>query len=880
MRRLRSRVPASDAAGLRPGPRRGSSPVRTGPGPDPSTLPANDPFETAAVGMAFIALDNRFLRVNQALADLFGCTTGSLIGMSCADLTHPDDQAYSDEQIAALVAGERPRLDFEKRYVRADGSILVGRVTSALTVVDGETVIFSQLHDITREANSQDAQRRFDALAACSSDAMFWIALEPELSYRYISDSMAAMTGYAVEEFYADPDLGSRVLHPDDVAPVMALMADPAAVGPLPVRWIRRDGSILRLELRMSLLAEVDGVPTDLLGVARDITERVAGDRARARHVAQQETVNAFARRCASTGDLTSSFEEAVERIDRFAVADITAIWWELEPGGDFLLAAGAGFTALEPGRSVIGAVDSLPARVRTNHSIVRLDRPHDLPDSGLGGAFDHEAMTSGIGVPISTGGRVAGAVAVFGATSARLDADDVAFLEAIAAALGSCADRVNLEEQLAYASLHDSLTGLPNRTMLLDHLSRNLAMAGDGRIDAVAVCGIDDFQLLSEALGGDASDELLRQVATRLQEIDPEAVVARTSGDMFAIIIPMGVDDVRSGTIAAEIIAAMGGPFDLGDGMDDVHVSMSVGVAAGTSADVAGEVLGHALSALHKARSGGRGRWMHASGEEQAAAIHHLELISSLRAALGRGEIRAHFQPIISLSEGRIVGYEALARWSRPSGVEVMPDEFIPIAEETGLIGDLGISILDQACAFLATLEEAGDGGLMVTVNVSSRQMDDADLPARVDEVLARYDLPRMAVCLELTESVLVPGDKEMIERLSVLKRLGLSLAIDDFGTGYSSFAYLTQFPIDLLKLDRAFVTGLQGDVRRVAVARSIITLARALGIDVLAEGIETSAEREVLAGLDCVLGQGYLWSRAVPPAEAASLMVASRTD
>jgi EAL domain-containing protein (putative c-di-GMP-specific phosphodiesterase class I) len=249
-------------------------------------------------------------------------------------------------------------------------------------------------------------------------------------------------------------------------------------------------------------------------------------------------------------------------------------------------------------------------------------------------------------------------------------------------------------------------------------------------------------------------------------------------------------------------------------------------------------------------------------------------EAAAGMGDAIRTGAIRPWFQPIVCISRGEVVGYEALARWHREDGTVMPAAAFLPTAEAAGLVDALGMTILDQACAFLQRRRgEAMGHELMVGVNVSATQLDDRRLVDRVDSVLARYAIPRSAVCLEVTESALVPGDLTAVARLHVLKRLGISLALDDFGSTHASLSYLTQAPIDLLKLGPVFLADLRDDPRRMVIARSVIAMARELGIAVLAEGIETAEDRDLLSALGCELAQGYLWSPPVPAEEARSL-------
>jgi diguanylate cyclase len=724
-------------------------------------------------------------------------------------------------------------------------------------------------HGLLAAARTGAAEDRFRILARDLTDAVYWLELRPEPGIRFANGAASAMTGYTADELRADPELRHRIVHPDDRDLVAEPQPGAPGSDPVLLRWVARDGTVRWVEQRQSVLAVDDQGITDVLCVGRDMTLQVESDGAWARHSAQRDAVTALAIAGITTDDPGVVLKEAVTTVDRFVPADLCAVWWETGPGDELRLAAGVGFTELEVGRALVDAVDSHAARARDEQACTAFDNSAVIASLCIGGELAGEGVTSGAGVSILSGGRPVGALTVYFHGSAAIEPQDELFLQAVANTLGASADQAAFARHLHELSLRDPLTGLLNRTALLDELARGLDSAGQDALVAVAVCGVDDFRLLHEGLGSEAGDRALIEVARRLQPVaGPGSAIAR-SGSEFAFIIPRpdrmdALDDV-----ATEVMAAFREPMPVG--AEPCAVTVSVGLAVGTRGDDADEVLAHALLALHDAQHRGRSQWMLAAEHGNTRALRHLDLTSGLRGAVEREEIRAHFQPIVDLRAGDVVGYEALARWERSRGDTVPPDEFIAIAEDTGFINDIGLAMLDQACDFLEAERVADpDRALKITVNVSSRQLDEPDFPRRVEEILAGHTVPRLAICLELTESAVVPGDQRMLDRLNALKRLGVTLAIDDFGTGYSSFAYLSQLPIDLLKLDRTFVTGIQDDPRRIAVVSSIISLASALGIEVLAEGVETSQERDILAELDCGMAQGYLWGRPLSAHDA----------
>jgi diguanylate cyclase (GGDEF)-like protein/PAS domain S-box-containing protein len=837
-------------------------------------------FDVASIGLALSTLDGRMFRVNDALCELLGRDRDELQGLSWIDVTHPDDAASTQAQFEALADGRRRHLDLEKRYVRPDGSPVTAHVTSDVVSCGGTPFLLAQVRDVTSECEALAAvfatEQRWRSFTQSTAD-VFWVRDLVDRRFTYVSDSVFDMTGYAAAELYADPSIADRLVHTDDRHLLAELDLGIGAAGGALLRWLHRDGSVLWVEQRTTPVASIDGRPTEVVTVVRDVTDRVGSDMARARHDAQQRAVTAIAQTCIGERDHDVVLRVAIDEMERLVPADAIVIWWEAEPDGPFRLIAGSGSSAQWVGET-LDADASHPARVRATGGVTSMQRRGALDAGPEDDVLDRAGIRSGVGVPVRSGGRVVGAIASYSTSAGSWGPEDVTFLQAVATTIGACADRARFDEMLAVQSLHDRVTGLPNRVVLLEHLGRALEVASDEHTVVVAVCDLDDFGLFNEAMGHDFGDRLLHAFAERLAERIDGALVARSGGDELACVIVCAADDPRIDSFGSEIALAMRTPLSL-DGQE-VAITCTVGLSMATAPARVDDVLSAALVAMHQAKARGRGLWMYSSGDEQARAVRQLDLTTALRRAVRDGGVAAYFQPLVDLRTDAVVGFEALARWVAPDGRFVNPEEFVPLAERTGLIGALGLSMLDQACELLGRVRDLGVRlPVRVSVNVSSRQLEDPDFPRDVAETLWRHGVPAGSVCLELTESALVPDDRVLIERLHVLKRIGVRLAIDDFGTGYSSFAYLTQFPIDLLKLDRAFVTHLQDDPRRLAVAHSIIGLANTLSIPVVAEGVETESEREALARLGCDQGQGFLWSRAVPLARAVASLVTAST-
>jgi diguanylate cyclase (GGDEF)-like protein/PAS domain S-box-containing protein len=472
------------------------------------------------------------------------------------------------------------------------------------------------------------------------------------------------------------------------------------------------------------------------------------------------------------------------------------------------------------------------------------------------------------------------------------------------------------LEEELKYRAFHDALTRLPNRSLFAQEAGTALEAArGSGRTAGVLFVDLDDFKVVNDTMGHSVGDELLVAVATRLAATVRESdTAARLGGDEFALLIDDAADADAVDAFAERIVAAFTEPFTLSEAK--VLASATVGVATSEDSDDVDEVLRHADLALYAAKAAGKRRWRHYQPVLTSGMLRRREIQAALEDAVQSSAFTLVYQPIVVLESGEIAGFESLLRWPHPRWGMMLPGQFISLAEETGLIVPLGTWVLRQALQDMARWrrelparvpEDAdaplsddalpgsgrsgsgrsgsnGSSGLEaagselpaphVSVNVSARQFRDPGFADSVRQALEAAGLPPSALLLELTESLLLGGNDRIRSDLSELKEIGVRLAIDDFGTGYSSLSYLLELPIDVLKIDKTFVTGIASSWRRHALVEGIIRLARTLEVEVIAEGIENETERELLAGMGCQFGQGYLLSVPVDASAAAAML------
>ena len=428
--------------------------------------------------------------------------------------------------------------------------------------------------------------------------------------------------------------------------------------------------------------------------------------------------------------------------------------------------------------------------------------------------------------------------------------------------------ERERIARQLSRLTRFDALTGLPNRHVLRELLVDALATAAtNGEKLAVLTIGVDRFNSYNDSLGHDAGDALLRAVADRLRhEMRPGDALGRLDGDEFGLIFK-GTDSAgQTATLARKLVAAVAEPIGSGD--DAVYLTVSVGISQfpDDARDLAGLVRG-AGAAMHRAKALGRNGFQFSTEETNDAGVRRMRLEADLRLALTREEFVLHYQPKVDCRTGRINGVEALVRWRHPERGIVGPSEFIPVLEESGLIVALGAWTLDAACAQARAWQKAGCAEIPVAVNLSGRQLQSEGIVESVRQALIDSELKPGLLELELTESYLMGDPESAVATLGRLKKLGVRIAVDDFGTGYSSLAYLKRFPLDTLKVDRAFVKDISADPNDASITRAIITLAHSLKLAVVAEGVETAAQLGFLTANGCDGIQGYLFSRPVRP-------------
>jgi diguanylate cyclase (GGDEF)-like protein len=492
--------------------------------------------------------------------------------------------------------------------------------------------------------------------------------------------------------------------------------------------------------------------------------------------------------------------------------------------------------------------------------------RGPDAAQAGLHSAF---------GFPIMAAAQPLGVMEFF---SRNIEQPDEALLQAVRAIgsqIGQFVVRKQAEERVRHLAHYDELTGLPNRSMFHERVGHALAQARRGeRVLAILFIDLDRFKNINDTLGHDAGDRVLKEIADRLRGCLRESdTVARLGGDEFVVLTEGLAQPAQVAAVAQKMLAAIAKPVVLET--QEVHISASIGISTypGDSGDMQG-MMKNADIAMYRAKEQGKNNYQFYSAQMNVHTLERLAMESDLRRALERNEFLLHYQPKVDIGSGRVAGVEALVRWQQSGKALIPPAQFIPLAEETGLIVPIGEWVLRTACAQNKAWQDRGLPRLRMAVNLSARQFAHENLVQDVARILSETELAPAALEFEITESMVMSNPERAVQLLNKLKRMGIYLSIDDFGTGYSSLGYLKRFPIDSVKIDRSFIRDLPGDGDDAAITEAIIAMAHSLRLKVIAEGVETEEQLRFLREHGCDEMQGYFFSRPLPEGEFLRLL------
>jgi diguanylate cyclase (GGDEF)-like protein/PAS domain S-box-containing protein len=649
-----------------------------------------------------------------------------------------------------------------------------------------------------------------------------------------------------------------------------------------PWKLRRCDGSLFEGHAHIVVVHDDHGGVKGMVTVYQDLSERLRLIAQLERRAAQQAAVATLGERALEAEHPSALIDRAVAMVRTTLAVELSAVFELVDDGRTLALRAGAGFGDGEVGRATVPAGW---ADHQEGFTLIRRE-PVIVDDARRERRFMQADLVAGhgavSGVTVVVGGhaRTHAVLAAYSVRPGAFTPDDVTFLQSMANVLGDALDRFASDEEIRRRGLHDPLTELPNRALVLERLAQAAGRArvadDDGRI-ALLFCDLDHFKDVNDGLGHRAGDAVLREVADRLRAaVRPGDTVGRFGGDEFVVLCEHVEDDAMARSIAQRLAGAFGRPFRAGG--EDHVLGVSIGIALMDGGEDPEDLLRYADAAMYRAKEAGRSRIELFDTGMRDWAVGRLQTEAGLRRALEADEIEVHYQPVVDLRDGAIAAVEALVRWRHPERGLLAPGEFIGVAEESGLIVPLGRRVLEVACAQSAAWAAARGSQrppLPVHVNLSPRQLPDQTLVETVEATLAATGAVPAALALEITESMLIDRGPDRVALLERLRDLGVALVLDDFGTGWSSLSRLAQLPIGGLKVDRSFVADIAG--RGAPIVDAIVRLARAFALPVVAEGVETVDQLEVLRGLGCELVQGYLFARPLPADEVTPLVVAA---
>jgi diguanylate cyclase (GGDEF)-like protein/PAS domain S-box-containing protein len=840
----------------------------------------------SSVGVALVEPNGRWLSVNPALCDIVGYTERELLATDVQSITYPDDRDADASQVRQMLERKIETYQTNKRYVRKDGGVVWTQLSGSLVWLQtGEPHYFIyQIQDITDRVRTEQALRaseeRFRSIAEATQE---WIwEIDADGLYTFCSPAVEAILGVPPERMIGTHclDLVSENIRQSVIQQLERGMKEKRGWRDWVLHLRHAAGGIRWIDSNALPLLDHAGKVIGFRGVARDITH----------HRTQQERIARLSRIQAVLGGINSTIVRVRERREllretcRIAIQQggfrmawiglvengarkVTPLVWEgFEQG--YLQEMGRLLANCDDHPGPVGEVLRHKKMVVMNDIETATDAP-----------LKHQALVRGyrsqMAMPLVVEDQVVGVLVLYAPEAGFFDFEETKLLKDLAGDISFALDYIGKEEKLTYVSYYDTLTGLANRQLFFDRLAQSLQSArAERRQLAVMIIDLRRFKRVNDTLGRSAGDRVLKELANRLQRTISEAATpARISGDRFAVVVPNLPGTQVARWIDEWIVNSFAEPIVIED--IELRTTVKIGIALYPGdADTAETLFLNAEAALKRAKDAAE-PYLFYSAEINSRVAQRLRLESRLRKAVNQHEFVLHYQTKVDLATRRIRGLEALIRWQDPDFGLVSPHDFVPLLEESGMIVEVGRWVFEQAVADTARWKFARLNVPRVAVNVSEVQLRQTNFVATVLAALGGPALPHATgIDVEITESMIAENTGANMQKLQRLREAGVQIFMDDFGTGYSGLSQIAQLPLDALKIDRAFVVGMTISAEHMAIVSTIINLARALRIGVVAEGVETEEQAARLLELGCDEAQGFLFSRPMPAEEVAKLL------
>jgi diguanylate cyclase (GGDEF)-like protein/PAS domain S-box-containing protein len=825
----------------------------------------------------------RFVDVNEAVCRNLGYSRAELLRMSPDDIlpmTRTQLETVYDEMIATGATQA-----MRSAYNCKDGSTLPFESRRRVMRSGDTWIIVVTARDIRERIAQEEALRksneRFDMAVRATNDVIWdWDLETDEIwwneNYTKVFGLPRDTADRSIQSWY-------QGIHPDDQGRVIAGVHRVIGAGGEnwsdEYRFRRHDGEWVHVLDRGQVIRDESGRAMRMIGAMADISSRKQAEERIHNQAMRQRLIAEFGQQAFASTDVEDVLKRAVELVSVSLTADYCTVL-ELEADGKhLLLKAASGWPEDLKSRAAVPIRPGGRLEFVLSHRepLIIDDLPNDerFPESPL----LKLGVRSGIQVPIFGTAGTYGILSSHSRAELHFGPDDASFLQSVANILAVAIERKNAQERLERLAQFDSLTGLPNRHLFHDRLLKTMAHARRGGSPmAVLFIDLDRFKLVNDTQGHSAGDKLLQEAANRLlQCVRAGDTVGRFGGDEFGAIVTDLAKPGDAGVVAQKVLDALAQPFKLD--AHDTYVSASIGITLfPADGDNPEALVMNADTAMYRAKEQGRNTYQYFTREMNERALARVHMEAALRRAIEHKEFLLHYQPKVDLKTRTICGFEALLRWQHRDRGLVLPGEFVSVLEDTGLIVQVGEWVLQEVCAQIRSWQRDGLPVKPITVNLSARQFQQKDFEATVRHALRQANVDPELVQFELTESLLMSDPVGAARTLRGLKDSGVKISVDDFGTGYSSLAYLKRFPIDALKIDRSFVRDITTDPEDAMITLAIIGLAHNLKLKVVAEGVETQEQLELLAANGCDEIQGYRFSVPTTPEECARMLRENR--